>query len=220
MPPAPRSDPLPGEGDDGAATRARRSPRQGRSQETVQRIFGGAARLLGRGMPLEEVTTGMIAVEAGVSVGALYRFFPDKQAIVDAIAVRHLEGYQGALVAKLFTAPPGDGPRLLGLAIDTFVEYLEANPDFRTIAYGGRYVSRPTREQQAGPDAGAVVLIKQFIEGFGMTATAELDLKLRIVIQAGDRLLAYAFEQPPGTQERRQIVEQMKRMLSRYFFDD
>ena len=49
---------------------ARRSPSQERSQETVQRIFAAASRLLGRGVPLEDVTTGMIAGEAEVSVGA------------------------------------------------------------------------------------------------------------------------------------------------------
>src|SRR5580698_4102037 len=65
----------------GPSARARRNPMQERSQETVQRIFAGAAKLLGRGLALADVTTAMIATEAGVSVGALYRFFPDKQAI-------------------------------------------------------------------------------------------------------------------------------------------
>ncbi|MEI9986703.1 MAG: TetR/AcrR family transcriptional regulator [Aliidongia sp.] len=136
--------------------RARRSPVQERSQETVQRIFAGAAVLLGRGQPLEEVTTAMIAAEAGVSVGALYRFFPDKQAIVDAIAMRHMETFQKGLTTQIAAAAPKDGPGLLSAVIEAFYLYLEANPDFVTVAYGaqggGRYVSRPARDAYAAPD--------------------------------------------------------------------
>ncbi|HXE11997.1 MAG TPA: TetR/AcrR family transcriptional regulator, partial [Bryobacteraceae bacterium] len=73
-------------------TSARRTPMQGRSQETVQRILNATSRLLER-IPLEEITTSRIAQESGVSVGGLYRFFPDKQAIIDAIAVQHVKEF-------------------------------------------------------------------------------------------------------------------------------
>ena len=62
----------------------RRGPVQERSQETVGRVLAGAGRLLARGVSPQGLTTSQIAAEAGLSVGALYRFFPDKQAIVDA----------------------------------------------------------------------------------------------------------------------------------------
>ena len=49
--------------------------------------------------------------------------------------------------------PSGNGPALLASAIDAFIAYLNENSDFRTIAYGGRFISRPTREAQTRPDA-------------------------------------------------------------------
>jgi len=199
---------------------ARRNPSQERSQETVQRIFAAASRLLGRGVPLEDVTTGMIAGEAEVSVGALYRFFPDKQAIVDAIAARHLEDFQGLLIQGLMFAPPEDGPALLGAVIDAFVAFLDDRPDFKTIAYGGRYVSSAARESQSGPEGGLAGMVKGFlVEGLGIESTPELDLRLRIVTEAGDRLLAYALDQPTPA-ERDRVVGEMKKMLGTYFFAD
>src|SRR5208337_5412104 len=78
------------------APASRRTPLQPRSFQTIQRVADAASSLLGR-MPLEEVTTTRIAVEAGISIGALYRFFPDKQSIIDAIAVRHVEQFKLAL---------------------------------------------------------------------------------------------------------------------------
>ncbi len=74
----------------------RRIPVQGRSHQTVQRVLDAASSLLEQ-MPLEDVTTTRIAAEAGLSIGALYRFFPDKQTIIDAIAVRHVEQFRASL---------------------------------------------------------------------------------------------------------------------------
>jgi AcrR family transcriptional regulator len=67
----------------------RRRPQQDRSRATVDKILAAAdAAISARGSG--PVTTTQIAAAAGVSVGALYRFFPDKQAIVAALADRYL----------------------------------------------------------------------------------------------------------------------------------
>ena len=55
------------------------------------------------------------------------------------------------------------------------------------------------------------------VRKLGMTDSAELDLRLRVVSEAGERLIAYAYEQ--ATREGRdRIVAEMKRMLARYLF--
>src|SRR5271167_5286240 len=75
---------------------SRRAPLQPRSIHTIQRVVDAASSLLCR-MPLEELTTTRIAVEAGISVGALYRLFPDKQSIIDGVAVRHVSDFRRLL---------------------------------------------------------------------------------------------------------------------------
>jgi AcrR family transcriptional regulator len=68
----------------------RARPQQVRSQETVGRILLAADQEIGeRG--LSGASTTRIAARAGLSVGALYRFFHDKDAIADALAERYLE---------------------------------------------------------------------------------------------------------------------------------
>jgi len=61
-----------------------RKPVQQCSADTCRRIEEAASRLLASGAVPDALTTFQVAKEAGVSVGALYRFFPDNQAIVDA----------------------------------------------------------------------------------------------------------------------------------------
>lgn len=75
----------------------RRDPQQERSRETVDRILAAADHEIGeRG--LAAASTTRIAARAGVSVGALYRFFHDKAAIADALAARYLEAVEPAYV--------------------------------------------------------------------------------------------------------------------------
>lgn len=195
---------------------SRRSPVQERSQETVQSIFEATSRLLCK-IPLEDITTSRVAKDAGVSIGALYRFFPDKQAIIDAIAVKYVAEFRALLEGRFTEISVADGPGFLSAVIDAFVTFLDARPDFRTIAFG-RHVSAATRKRQTEPDATGASLVKRFmIESLGMSNVFELDLRLRIAIETGERLFAYAYEQQDAA-ARAQVVEEMKRLLSSYLF--
>ena len=40
-----------------------------------------------------------------MSIGGLYRFFPDKQSIIDAIAVKHVEDLRTVLEQRLGFVP-------------------------------------------------------------------------------------------------------------------
>lgn len=67
----------------------RKSPRQARSQRTVDRIVDAAARVFNEAGYLSATTNG-IAAEAGVSIGSLYQYFPNKDALLIEIARRHI----------------------------------------------------------------------------------------------------------------------------------
>lgn len=68
-------------------TRPRKIPRQGRSLETVRAIVEAAARILEQ-EGLGAFTTNAVAERAGVSIGSLYQYFPDKEALIGALIVR------------------------------------------------------------------------------------------------------------------------------------
>jgi AcrR family transcriptional regulator len=68
----------------------RRQPQQVRSQERVKQILEVAEQLFLE-IGYEAATTRAIAARAEISVGSLYQFFPDKEAILKALAVRYLQ---------------------------------------------------------------------------------------------------------------------------------
>jgi AcrR family transcriptional regulator len=198
-----------------AKSSARRKPLQERSQDTVQRIFRAASDLLASA-PIDDITTSRIAHAAGLSIGALYRFFPDKQSIIDAIAVRHMDEFRAEFESRLAALSFSDGPAFLSTVIDAFVAFLESRPDFRAIAFG--QISAATRQRQTDPNATGGGLVKRFmIESLGMNDLASLDLKLRIAIETGERLFAYAFEQPDAP-SRAAVIAELKRLLASYLF--
>ncbi|WP_083339036.1 TetR/AcrR family transcriptional regulator [Chromobacterium sphagni] len=74
----------------------RKSPRQRRSRAMVDAIIEAATRVLGsRGWA--DFTTNEVAAVAGVSVGSLYQYFPNKLALAEAIRQRHLDAVLAAL---------------------------------------------------------------------------------------------------------------------------
>ncbi len=70
--------------------RPRKRPLQRRAQETVQAILQATAQLLIK-EGYEALSTNRVAERAGVSIGSLYQYFPNKEALLAALIDRHLE---------------------------------------------------------------------------------------------------------------------------------
>jgi AcrR family transcriptional regulator len=73
-----------------------REPRQERARATVEAILEAAARILDR-QGWGRFTTNAVAEVAGVSIGSLYQYFPNKLALVEAILRRHFDDVLSAL---------------------------------------------------------------------------------------------------------------------------
>jgi AcrR family transcriptional regulator len=68
----------------------RKQPQQARSQATIDAVLQAAAHILGqRGW--RGLTTNAVADAAGVSIGSLYQYFPNKLALVEAVRQRHFD---------------------------------------------------------------------------------------------------------------------------------
>ena len=74
--------------------RARKVPTQARSQETVSVILEASARIL-ESHELHAFNTNAIAARAGVSIGSLYQYFPNKDGILLALIGRFEEALHG-----------------------------------------------------------------------------------------------------------------------------
>jgi AcrR family transcriptional regulator len=125
----------------------RRQPRQDRALATQAAIFEAAAQILetdGEGA----FNTNRVAERAGVSIGTLYQYFADKQAILVGLALR-----ENALVRERIMAEAEGGLSPHRLAIRCQIAILADRPATRRAALraimaaeGGGLVKRETRE--------------------------------------------------------------------------
>ncbi|HMO57825.1 MAG TPA: TetR/AcrR family transcriptional regulator [Roseiflexaceae bacterium] len=83
----------------------RRQPQQSRSQERVEQLLNAAEQLFAeRGY--RGATTNAIAEHAGVPIGSLYQFFPNKEALLHAVTARYSTEGAEVLDAVLDAALP------------------------------------------------------------------------------------------------------------------
>jgi len=194
---------------------SRRTPLQARSNKTVEEILDAAQSLLGR-IPFEAITTSRVAQQAGISVGALYRFYSDRQEIFDAIAVREMDAFRDEIERAFSARQLIFSPRKsLGRVLDAYVNFLESRPHFRELALGN-HISEWTRESQSDPSTGpGGILGDLLVSKCGWKPGKRLQLKIRIAAEAGDRVIAFAYKQE-SVEARRAVLHELKEMLTRY----
>ncbi|WP_174186961.1 TetR/AcrR family transcriptional regulator [Nocardia barduliensis] len=132
------------------AARQRRRPTQQRAKETRERILDTAARLFGE-CGIAETSTNRIAAEAGLSIGAVYRYFPDRTAIVDELLERLLENAERRfthwvydLSQRPITLRHPSVPKVSTEMLELFAEELVANAHL-VRALGGEVQSHGSR---------------------------------------------------------------------------
>lgn len=93
-----------------AAAGGRRSPKQARARALVDAVVEATAQVLREGGP-EAANTNRIAERAGVSIGSLYQYFPNKTALFTAVSERHVEQLEHevqSLIAEFVEHPAED----------------------------------------------------------------------------------------------------------------
>ena len=81
-------------------TTPRKRPRQQRSKDTVDTILDATTRVLVK-HGFDGLTTNAVAAAAGVSIGSVYQYFPNKEALVAALIDRHVEKMNAAILSEL-----------------------------------------------------------------------------------------------------------------------
>jgi len=116
-------------------SRLRRVPRQARSREKLAKVLAAADRLLAE-EGVEALTTTRVAAEAGVSVGALYQYLPDRDAITEALAELYLGRLETLMDSFAEQAAGETWADPVGLLVDAFAGLYRAEPGFRALWFG------------------------------------------------------------------------------------
>jgi AcrR family transcriptional regulator len=105
----------------------RRVPSQQRAQVTVEAMLDAAIKLLKRG-GASSITTNRIAETAGVSIGSVYQYFPNKRAIFIALHERHIRQVDSLMRRRLTESADSTLKEFIASLIDGMIELHLADP--------------------------------------------------------------------------------------------
>jgi AcrR family transcriptional regulator len=112
----------------------RKSPVQARSAASVDAILEATIQVL-LSVGKERLTTTRVASRAGVSVGTLYQYFPNKSALLQAVLKRHMEQVAEA-VERVCREQEGNSLTQIGPAlIDAFLDAKMKDPKTSVAFY-------------------------------------------------------------------------------------
>ncbi|MBV9175330.1 MAG: TetR/AcrR family transcriptional regulator, partial [Chloroflexi bacterium] len=173
--------------------RHRRLPSQARSRERVQRLLDTADTLIGAD-GFGALTIPLLASSAHMPVGSIYQFFPDKSAIVDAVAARYMQLWLDEMQRLT--------DRIVKLrweaAVDTVIEHFAGmyreHPTFCELWLNGHLTPSARERDRRNNDELANVLVGQLRQRpeFSHTQTRRLGLACRTAVEVADGLLRYA----------------------------
>lgn len=200
------------EGVEGAA-RMRRQPRQQRSRARVRQILEAADAILSA-EGFEALTVRRIAQVAQVPVGSIYQFFPDKAAVVDALAGTYIGQFDAAIGQLVAASQEQRWPDPVGTLIDAFTALYRANPGYVAL-WSGRHLSPElARADEANNAAIAAGVRRILVRQAGLPDGAALARSSRIAVVVADALLQFAFRQARGGDEA--VLGELKELLRLY----
>ncbi len=197
----------------------RRTPAQDRSRATTAAILGAAARIFAE-QGYAGGTTNHIAARAGVSVGSLYEYFPNKDAILVALVEAHVEESTAAL-AEVWAAVRGE--RLpLATVVRRFVEAMVAlharDPALHRVLFEEAPLPRRLRATLTDVEAAMATAVEGLLRAAPDVTVPDPALAARMVIQVVEslthRLVLYAGPRPDAARVSDEIVRLVTRYLT------
>lgn len=191
----------------------RRRPRQARAQERIERILDAAENAFAE-IGYDSATTNLIASQADTSIGSLYEFFPNKEAVARALADRYVERI-GTLYSQLLVDEPTlDGAQLVERIVSALDDFYREHPGAVPLLNG-----RLTSPELARAGDVLQAALEQGIEGLFSArrpdiAPARRQLMCAVIAEIARALLVRADRVPLSL--RRGVVKELEHAVIGY----
>jgi AcrR family transcriptional regulator len=200
--------------------RARKQPRQARALVTVEAILTAAAQVFQR-FGYAVGTTDRIAERAGVSVGSLYQYFPNKDAILVALAERHIDaGFERlrSLLAEVRSAP-GDLQALLRRFVEAMLALHAGEPRLHRVLFEEAPLPAGLRRGLERREQAFAGEIRALLETLPGVCVRDPALAAHLLVQTVDGLVHGFVLHPPPEIDPAAFVDEVAHMLHSYLTD-
>jgi AcrR family transcriptional regulator len=192
----------------------RRLPQQARSRQRFNQILDAAAEVFDE-LGYEAASTELIASRANTSIGSIYRFFPDKSAIIYALAERYAEQLR-ELITKLFNPSNVHRPLadILSNAVDAFDNFYATQPAARIIYLQSKALTE-VQALNRRVDSDIALQLEAFFNLRQPDMTPEkCKVAAMVTVEVAAALQLFYWNQHEAL--RQQLVAETKLVLTRY----
>jgi len=194
----------------------RKLPKQPRSEATVEAIIEAAAQVFER-HGYAAGTTNHIAERAGVSIGSIYQYFPNKDAILVALVRRHLAEGTAALwphVEHLRAGEPID--EVLADVVDAMVSLHATAPRLHQVLFEETPLPASLRSELDATEDALVEVLANFLQAAPDITTADPHLVARIVVSSIESLTHRLVLRPPKGATTDLIIGEVTTLIRTY----
>lgn len=178
----------------------RTEPVQQRSAERITSLLDAAAELIDT-HGIDGLTTGDVASRSGSSVGVVYRYFPNIQSLLRALASRNMEKFV-TRISESMTESPANWQSAMDRTIDHYVDLNRTEPGFRALGFGDVIDKRFVQPELSNNTVLARSFSDLLVDKYGVTPSDELSFDLEIIVEIADALLQRAFVYEKNGDER------------------
>ena len=175
----------------------RNEPVQARSTARLAQLLDAAAAIIDE-IGFERLTTAMVAERAGASIGTVYRYFPDRIALLQALAARNLERVLGKVVDEVLNERHETWIDALSAGFAYFVEAFRSEPGFRSLRVGDVIDLRPAPNERTYNSFVADSILAALVTRFGIDDSEENRFAFEAAIEVSDALATRAFARDPN----------------------
>lgn len=167
-------------------------PVQARSTARVNALLDAACETIHE-VGYEQLTTAMVAERAGASIGTVYRYFPDRVAVLQAVAQRNLERVSHVLNLELSRQSPSSVAETFDVVVDSLVAVFRLEKGFRSLRVGDALDLRPVVTGRSGNAQIAEVVREDLRHRLKLRLDSEGRLACETAVDVADALLGRAF---------------------------
>lgn len=189
-----------GESQPGTTATLRNEPVQARSTARLTRLLDAAAEVIDE-IGFERLTTAMVAERAGASIGTVYRYFPDRIAVLQSLSVRTLNEVLADITTAMGDEAHSTWWQAVEASIDVTVKAFSERKGFRSLRFGDVIDIRPAESDRTNNSIIADAMARLLAERFGLKHD-DLAFRLEVAGEIVDALLARAFAIVPAGDER------------------
>ena len=175
----------------GSTALLRNEPVQARSTARLTSLLDAAAAAIDA-VGFERLTTAMVAERAGASIGTVYRYFPDRIAVLQSVAARAVERFTVRLATTLSSRDHSTWWDAFDALIDDGVAAFRTEPGFAALRFGDVLDLRPREGDRTGSSRVSEALAPVLVSRYGLPET-DLAFRLEVLFNLVDSLLARAF---------------------------